>query len=232
MNHAVITQVMAAWSWIAQRWARSVEHPMRDLVDWLDDRKERGLTKLFLGHHLGLRIYNRTDANWWTNLRLKSCWIPPLLVVLGWSAVAVLAWVLIWSTDIIDGWFARTKQQVSEEGERRETTVDTIFKLLMFGAVWIRFSDMRTLVEWAGGLELLRIFGALYIIWNGLTPKPNRSGRAKPFFYAAAIGLLLIFPCPVVGYLMLGGIVLSGYSMLMHWLEYQIWRSSHTQSRH
>ncbi|MBI4426735.1 MAG: hypothetical protein HY567_04100 [Candidatus Kerfeldbacteria bacterium] len=232
MNHAVIVRVMAAWSWITQFWTRYPEHPMRDLIDWLDDQKERRLTKLFLGTETGRRIYNQTSADWWTNLRLKTCWIPPVLVVLGWSLVAVPAWLLIWSTDIIDGWFARTKQEATADGERRETTVDTIFKLLMFVAIWIRFNYMRTVVEVASGLEVLRIVGALYMIWNGFKPKPNRSGRTKPFFYAAAIGLLLIFPGAVVGYLMLGGITLSAYSMVMHWIEYQNWRHSHIKPRH
>ncbi len=228
MNRDVQPHKLTARFTIAQLWNRLLDKPIKDVVDALQLEKERLLDRIFLGHDIGRWIYNRTDANWWTSLRRNTCWIPPLLILVGWGLTGFITWVLIWSTDIIDGWFARKKQQESLAGMRRETRVDTVYNILMFVAVYLRYPEMRTLVAVASGGELLRLSGALYMIWNGFTPKPNRSGKAKTCCYAAGVGLQLLVPGPLVHLIMQGGIVLSGYSMLAHWIEYQGWKRALT----
>lgn len=228
MNHVIVNRVLAAWFSLTQLWTRVVDEPIKNLVDQLHQQKEALLAWMFLGNGLGLWVYNRTSATWWTDLRFGLCWVPPLFIVLGWNIAAGMATPLIWSTDAFDGWFARAKQQASDEGGRYETTVDTIFKLLIFVAIWFRYDYLRFLVSLAGGLELLRIFGALYLIWNGFQPRPNRSGQVKTWFYIAGVGLLLFYSCRLVAWLMIGGLILSGYSMGMHVLKYRAWRRSRT----
>lgn len=205
-------------------WTRFVDRPVKDAYDALHDLKERILTRLFLGNEIGRWIYNRTDANWWTRLRLYTCWIPPLLIMLGFSIAACVTTAIIWTTDLVDGWFARKKQQESDEGMRFETTVDTAFKLLTFAAIIVRYPNVRQPMSVAALSEFIRIAGAVYIRRKGSEPKPNRSGKFKTLFYVAATGTLLLFSESIAVALVKGGIVLSWYSMLMHWIEYQVWR--------
>lgn len=206
-------------------WAVRIDRPMRDLIDDLKDRKERLLTRIFLGNDPGRWVYNRMSANAWTWARLECSWIPGTLIMSGHSYAACIAYMVIWITDVFDGWFARTKQQESDWGMRLETTVDTIYKLITFTACIITYGDIRWPLGIAMILELVKIGGAVVIRRRGFLPGTNRSGQTKTWFYAVGVGVQLLFNAPAAANLFIvPGIVLSVYSLAMHYVEYAHWQ--------
>ncbi len=206
-------------------WAVRIDRPMKDLIDDLKDRKERLLTRIFLGNDQGMWIYNRMSANAWTWTRLGCSWIPGTLIVLGHPITACIAYVVIWITDVLDGWFARTKQQVTDWGMRLETTVDTIYKIITFCACIYVYREMWWPLGAAMALEIGKIGGAILIRRSGYKPGTNRSGQAKPWFYGAGVGVLLLFNATTAANVFIvPGIVLSVYSLAMHYVEYAHWQ--------
>ncbi|MBI4092559.1 MAG: CDP-alcohol phosphatidyltransferase family protein [Candidatus Kerfeldbacteria bacterium] len=227
-------------------WTARIDHPGGSLGDRIIRQKDQTLTALFLGNNPGQWVYNHMSANAWTWLRLICSPIPMILIGTDQIPAAGASFGIIWLTDLFDGWFARTKQQVTKWGERFETRVDWIYKLQSFIGVFIHYPDMRSLVGLAGILELIRALGGWHLERSKFEPHPNRSGRFKTPFMVMGIGLRLIYDLfadyhprsstnailLLCNLFMLVGIALSGYSMLMHWLEFQAWKHTHVQPRH
>lgn len=206
-------------------WAVRIVRPLRDVVDALKLRKEKLLTRIFLSNDPGRWVYNHMSANAWTWTRFGCSWIPGTLIVTGHPIIACIAYVVIWVTDVFDGWFARTKNQVTDWGMRLETTVDTIYKIITFSACIYAYHSGQWPLGIAMVLELIKIGGALVIRRNGFKPGTNRSGKTKPWFYAAGVGALLLFNAPTAANLfIIPGIALSSYSLVMHYVEYVHWR--------
>ncbi|MFH0829115.1 MAG: CDP-alcohol phosphatidyltransferase family protein [Candidatus Kerfeldbacteria bacterium] len=205
-------------------WTAHIDEPCKAFVDCCKQKKEDALDRIFLHTRFGRYLYDRMSADDWTWLRLWLCWIPAAFIVAHLNVIACLSYALIWTTDAIDGWFARKKGTASDRGMCFETTVDSIFALVTFIAVYAMYRDMRWLVGVAGSLELIRLGGALYFRWKRYKPGTNRSGQNKTIAYVLGVGLRL-FGLSMVGNLFLViGIALSMYSCWMHLREYQSWK--------
>lgn len=206
-------------------WTANIDRPMRDLAGDLKFHKEKFLTWMFLGNDPGRWIYNRMSANAWTWTRFGCSWIPGTLIVLGRPITASIAYVAIWLTDVFDGWFARTKNQVTDWGMRLETSVDTVYKIETFAACVWAYGDMRWTLGTATVLELIKIGGALLIRRTGYKPGTNLSGQFKTWFYAAGVAIRVLFGSPAGAQcFIIPGIALSVYSLAMHLVEYLHWQ--------
>lgn len=216
---------------LAALWQSSIETPMRHVFDLGRVAIDRLLTRFFFGTRPGRWLFNHTTPNDWTMLRLYLSWVPMVLILTGRPLVALAIWFPVWSTDFIDGWLAKKKQQVSESGAKLETTVDTIFLLQTFIGAGIMYGDIRRWLGLAGLLEIVRLIGGLILRRRHYAAEPNRSGRVKTWAYAIGAGLRLV-SLTVPAQIILGlGIALSVYSMLMHLKAFAAQRPS-KQSRH
>lgn len=205
-------------------WTAHIDEPCKAFVDYCKRKKEDALDYIFLHTRFGRYLYDRMSADDWTRLRLYLCWIPAAFIVAHLNVIACVSYALIWLTDAIDGWFARKKGTASDRGMCFETTVDSVFALVTFVAVYCMYDDMRPGVGIAGLLELVRLGGALYFRWRRYKPGTNRSGQNKTIAYVIGVGLRL-FGLPTAGHLFtVIGIVLSMYSCWMHLREYQSWK--------
>ncbi|MBI5404650.1 MAG: CDP-alcohol phosphatidyltransferase family protein [Candidatus Kerfeldbacteria bacterium] len=216
---------------LAAIWHSSIETPLRQVFDFGRVAIDRMLTRYFFGTRSGRWLFNHTTPNDWTMVRLYLSWIPMVLILTGRPMIALTVWFPVWSTDFIDGWLAKKKQQASESGAKLETTVDTIFLLQTFIGAGIMYDDIRHWLGLAGLLEIVRLIGGLILRRRQYAAEPNRSGRAKTWAYAVGTGLQLV-AWPKLAQLVLGlGIALSIYSMLMHLKAFAAQRPR-KQSRH
>ncbi len=221
-------------------WTAHIERPSSELGDVHMRRKDRVLTWIFRGNPPGRLVYRLMSANAWTWLRLFCSPIPMTLIIMDRILAACVSFVLIGLTDLFDGWFARDKYQVTEWGKWFETRVDWVYLLLTFIGVFVRYPDMRSSMVVAGALEIVRATGGTHLRRAGYNPDPNKSGRWKMPFIIGGIGFRFIHdlvtdipsvpatlatPILLACYAcMMTGIVLSAYSLLMHWCAYRAWK--------
>lgn len=216
---------------LAARWQSAAEMPMRRLFDLGRTAIDRLLTRFFFGTPIGRWLFNHTTPNDWTMARLYLSWVPMVLIVTNHPLLAFAVWFPVWSTDFIDGWLAKKKQQASDAGAKLETTVDTIFLLQTFIGAGIKYGDIRCFLGLAGLLEIVRLIGGLILRRRQYTAEPNWSGRVKTWAYAIGAGLRLVSMTVPARIVLVLGIVLSVYSMLMHLKTFAAQRRS-KQSRH
>lgn len=137
--------------------------------------------------------------------------VPNILTALRLAAVPLLAWLiwqwptyqtagfitflLIWLTDLLDGWIARTFDCVTEFGKLFDPVVDKIFQvttavmMFLIGRIpiWVPiFMIIRETVMIVGGWYLLHkrdtvVYSDIY-------------GKAATFFYVLAFGALFWVP--------------------------------------
>lgn len=221
-------------------WTARVETPGCELGETHMRRKDRALAWLFTGNPVGRLVYRSMTANRWTKLRLACSWVPMALIIRDRILAALVSFVLIGLTDLFDGWFARSKNQVTAWGKWFETRVDWVYLLLTFAGVFVRYSDMRGLMLVTGALEGVRAVGGTHFKNAGYEPDPNRSGRWKMPFLIGGIGFRFIHdlvtdypsvpavtaaPLLAACYAcMITGIALSAYSLEMHRREYCAWK--------
>lgn len=227
MNRRNESFVTAARLITTQLWTRLVDVPGGRFADRITVQRDWLLDLLFQFTPPGRWLFQRTSANDWTTLRLVTCWLPALLVKLQYSHLALAAWMAIWLTDIIDGYFARRKHQSSAEGMTYETIVDTVFQLVTFATVALAYPTLTWYVVGAGGLELMRLGGGRLFQQQGFIPDPNRTGRWKTVAYVAAIGCQLLQVSRIAQGTMLVGLGFSVYSQFQHYREYRQWKQRH-----
>lgn len=137
--------------------------------------------------------------------------VPNILTALRLAAVPLLAWfiwqwptyqtegfitfLLIWLTDLLDGWIARTFDKVTAFGKLFDPVVDKIFQIttavMMFLVgripVWVPiFMIIRETIMIVGGWYLLQKRDT--VVYSDLF------GKAATFFYVLAFGALFWIP--------------------------------------
>lgn len=208
----------------AALWTRSIDAPLKTAIDALKFSLERLLLGLFLGNPVGRWLYNHTTPNDWTATRLYLSWVPMALILNYRPLTAIFANLAIWSTDIIDGFLARTKNKITEDGKKYETTVDSIFIILTFVGTGIAYPDVRPGLALAGILEVYRLSAGLILRRYGYDGEPNRSGKVKAWAYAIGISLRLLAAPAATQIFLATGIALSVYSMTMHLMRFRTFK--------
>lgn len=137
--------------------------------------------------------------------------VPNILTALRLIAVPLLAWfiwqwptyqtagfitfVLIWLTDLLDGWIARTFNCVTEFGKLFDPVVDKIFQtttavmMFLIGRIplWVPiFMIIREAIMIVGGWYLLHKRDT--VVYSDIF------GKAATFFYVLAFGTLFWLP--------------------------------------
>ncbi len=142
-----------------------------------------------------------TPANWLTFARVLAF---PAIVYLGsfdrpdYGMAAALVFSLASLTDILDGWLARRRGEVSEFGK----LVDPIADKILIVSAFIMLIDLRRLAPWMVTLIIAREFAVTGLRAHagirGLVIPARAAGKLKSVLQVLAIILLFAFQ-PLLG---------------------------------
>lgn len=147
-----------------------------------------------------------TPANVVTMVRIV---LVPLVVAAlvadrdgGWRLVAFGLFVLAAATDRLDGWLARSRDQVTDWGK----LVDPIADKALMGATLVTLSALGDLPWWVTAVILVRELGITALrlaVLRYVVIPASRGGKLKTVLQSVAIGLFLLpldrLPDPVTG---------------------------------
>lgn len=136
-----------------------------------------------------------TPANVVTMVRIV---LVPLVVVAlladqagGWRLVAFALFVLAAATDRLDGWLARSRDQVTDWGK----LVDPIADKALMGATLVTLSALGDLPWWVSIVILVRELGITALrlaVLRYVVIPASRGGKLKTVLQSVAIGLFLL----------------------------------------
>ncbi len=136
-----------------------------------------------------------TPANVVTMVRIV---LVPLVVVAlladqagGWRLVAFALFVLAAATDRLDGWLARSRDQVTDWGK----LVDPIADKVLTGATLVTLSALGDLPWWVSIVILVRELGITALrlaVLRYVVIPASRGGKLKTVLQSVAIGLFLL----------------------------------------
>lgn len=136
-----------------------------------------------------------TPANVVTMVRLV---LVPLVVAAlladehgGWRFVAFALFVLAAATDKLDGWLARSRDQVTDWGK----LVDPIADKALIGATLVTLSALGDLAWWVTIVILVRELGITALrlaVLRYVVIPASRGGKVKTVLQSVAIGLFLL----------------------------------------
>ena len=136
-----------------------------------------------------------TPANVVTMVRLA---LVPLVVVAlladsdgGWRLVACGLFVLAAATDRLDGWLARSRDQVTDWGK----LVDPVADKALMGGTLVTLSVLGDLPWWVTVVILVRELGITALrlaVLRYVVIPASRGGKLKTVLQSVAIGLFLL----------------------------------------
>lgn len=109
----------------------------------------------------------------------------------GWRLVAVGLFVLAAATDRLDGWLARSRDQVTDWGK----LVDPIADKALMGATLVTLSALGDLPWWVTAVILVRELGITALrlaVLRYVVIPASRGGKLKTVLQSVAIGLFLL----------------------------------------
>lgn len=129
-----------------------------------------------------------------TLTRLLLGFLPAIFILVGWYDQALIAFVILASTDWVDGYVARRTNQTTKIGRVIDPIADRVF---MGVTIISLISKVATWMAVALGWFVLSAFVICIIIAraykNGIHAKPNIAGKIKTVFLSILVGCLILY---------------------------------------
>ncbi len=176
-----------------------------------------------------------TLANIITYIRFCFSPLPSAIIFVGWN-VGWLRWLaavifgLVALTDLVDGYYARKLNQVTDLGKMMDPIVDKVLVLAtLFAMCWIDLQNTLIL-----GMTIIIALREILVTWlrfaankQGIVISANKLGKAKMLLQSITVFLLLMPPISdIMNYIIIGMIiftlwitVLSGMVYVVKYLE-------------
>lgn len=155
-----------------------------------------------------------------TEVRLIACPLPGILLLIGLWVPAIIVFVLVWATDLADGYVARKRNEVTELGEILDPIVDKILACFTLVALSIINPLVWWLVIFTSIREILVGWLLLKAKIRGYRVVPNSAGKIKTVILV--INTVLLF-LPLRGAWLTITIIVTLLTVLfslISWYEY------------
>jgi CDP-diacylglycerol--glycerol-3-phosphate 3-phosphatidyltransferase len=132
-----------------------------------------------------------------TELRLILCPLPGILILfsrhnLELRIVALISFLVITATDMLDGYLARTRNEITDLGSTLDPCVDKLLSVLTLVALSILAPNVWYLTVFIVMRESSVAWTLRRARKSGVNVEVNFGGKIKTFALAAAMGMLFL----------------------------------------
>ena len=130
--------------------------------------------------------------NMLTMLRFALVPAATILIYFGYTFLALIVYITACATDLLDGYIARRKNMVTEEGMLLDPLADKLMALFVMIAFTVTgvLPDFVLIVLLAK--ELLMIGGGIFLYFRNIVAPANTFGKFAAFFLNTAISLTFL----------------------------------------
>ncbi len=172
-----------------------------------------------------------TLANIITYIRFGFSPLPAAIIFVGWD-VGWLRWSaavifgLVALTDLVDGYYARKYNQVTDLGKLMDPFVDKVLVLAtLFAMCWIDLQNTLIL-----GMTIIIALREILVTWlrfvankQGVVISANKLGKAKMLLQSITVFLLLMPPISdIVNYIIIGMIIVTVWITVLSGMVYVV----------
>ena len=158
------------------------EFQKAEKLAWYDNIVAATLLKLFP---------KRVLPNHVTVFRFITTPLVALLMYYEHYFIGLFAFLVVASSDFIDGAMARTRNQITNWGKIYDPVADKVLIASMVFIIVLRYIDFWTSIIIIG-LEIIIVFTAWIKIRKGINTQANRWGKIKMLLQTAGVIILLI----------------------------------------
>ena len=158
------------------------EFQKAEKLAWYDNIVAATLLKLFP---------KRVLPNHVTVFRFITTPLVALLMYYEHYFIGLFAFLVVASSDFIDGAMARTRNQITNWGKIYDPVADKVLIASMVFIIVLRYIDFWTSIIIIG-LEIIIVFTAWIKIRKGINTQANRWGKIKLLLQTAGVIILLI----------------------------------------
>lgn len=159
-------------------------------------------------------------SNLITEARLLLCPLPGILLLMGFWVAAAIVFLIVWATDLLDGYVARKRNEVTELGEILDPIVDKILACFTLVALSIINPLIWWLVAFTSIREILVGWLLIRAKLRGEEVKTNSAGKIKTVVLVINTVLLFLPSSGVLLALTVLATLLMVFFSLISWHEY------------